>query len=43
MIGPAEPGYTHPAFANSHASDQSAFVADWTGSTLFVISYVNLY
>ena len=34
----------YPAFANSVDPDQSAFEeANWSGSALFVIQYVNLY
>ena len=40
---PAEPGYT-PAFANTVDPDQLASEeANWSGSALFVIKYVNLY
>ena len=39
---PAEPRYA--AFANSIDSDQLASTkANWSGSALFVINYVNLY
>ena len=39
---PAEPGYT--AFAHSVDPDQLASVeANWSGSALFAIKYVNLY
>ena len=42
---PAEPGYTmYPAFANSVDPDQLASEeANWSGSALFVIKYLNLY
>ena len=40
---PAEPGYTLPLSENSVDSDQLASEeANWSGSTLFVIKYVNL-
>ena len=32
-----------PAFANSVDPDQLASEANWSGSALFVIQYVNLY
>ena len=42
---PAEPGYTlYPAFANSVDPDQLASEeANWSGSALFAIKYLNLY
>ena len=41
--GPAEP-LIYPAFANSVDPDQLASSeANWSGSALFVIQYVNLY
>ena len=39
--GPAEPGLS--AFSNSIDPDQLASEANWSGSALFVIQYVNLY
>ena len=42
---PADPGYImYPAFANSEDPDQLASSeANWSGSALFEIQYVNLY
>ena len=40
---PAEPGYIYPALAISVAPDQLASEeANWSGSALFAITYVNL-
>ena len=33
----------YPAFANSVDPDQLASEANWSGSALFVIKYLNLY
>ena len=41
---PVEPGWLYPAYANSVDPDQLASEeAHWSGTTLFVIQYVNLY
>ena len=42
-LNPAEPGYI-PTFANSADPDQLASSeANWSGSALFAIKYVDLY